>query len=406
MSSRLGKFAAGCLTGRLFCLIVAAGVSGSGCDRKPESVALPNPAGQNVAAHAPNPSGAESPRQHFKFEHRLFEFEHRAMGIRFKALVYAESAAVASEAIAAGWAKVDELDAMLSDYRRDSLVMQLSRSSGTDRWFEVPDEFYQLLIRAREFSQQTGNAFDITVGPASHLWRAAIKRNRLPDESRIAAAADRIGWPLIQLSEPNQVRLLRADMQLDFGGIAQGYAADCVVAILRQQGIKAALVDASGDIVVLGTPPRQDTGSATEPGDSATTWRIRIPAAGTVGDLVIPLSSGSVSSSGDLEQSLVIDGKHHSHIVDPRSGRAVTHSTLVTVLAPTGMAADAWASALSVLPPDQALQLLRAHPELQARLVSRDPADPEKLVVTQSGNFPETIPAPENDLWESPSQER
>jgi thiamine biosynthesis lipoprotein len=87
----------------------------------------------------------------------------------------------------------------------------------------------------------------------------------------------------------------------------------------------------------------------------------------------------------------VIDGRRYSHIVDPRTGQAVTHSTLVTVIAPTGLLADALASAFSVLPPEQAIQMAEEWDGVEARIISRDSENPEKLLVQQTAGFPAAI---------------
>jgi thiamine biosynthesis lipoprotein len=143
-------------------------------------------------------------------------------------------------------------------------------------------------------------------------------------------------------------------MIIDLGGIAQGYAAAVALEALDHGGFPASCVDLSGDIA-LGDPP---------PG--AEGWRIAIPDAG--GWQTLTLSRTAVSTSGDAEQFLVIDGSRESHIIQPATGRGTTGVRSVTVIGPDPALADALATALTVLGPARGLDLARRLPNTQASI--------------------------------------
>lgn len=254
-----------------------------------------------------------------------YEAAETHMGTLFRLVVYASGPAEARDAFVAAFARAAEIDARLSDYKPDSELNRLCRSGRA----VVSEDLFGVLETALAVSRASGGAFDVTVAPAARLWRG-----RIPEESEIRAARRLTGWRRIRLDPAaREVSLGKRGMQLDFGGIAKGYAADEMLAVLRGKGFASAMAAAGGDIVVGGAPPGRAG------------WTIGLPE-GTV-----TVANSAVSTSGDLEQ-FVMDqqGRRHSHIVDPRTGRGLTNRALVSVEAPRGILADAWATALCVDP--------------------------------------------------------
>jgi thiamine biosynthesis lipoprotein len=289
-----------------------------------------------------------------------YQFEHAAMGVTFRYLLYCEEKGTAERLFAAARQRVEALNQSLSDYLEESETNQLCRTAPHHEPRRVSADLYRLVSRGLEFSHLTGGAFDVTVGPASHAWRKAIKRNRLPEAAKIAELRPAIGADKVELRPPDQLRLIAPDMQLDFGGIAQGDAADEVAAIFLAAGIKSALIDASGDIRAIGSPP----------GEAG--WSIEITQPSAAESAIVCLKDAAISTSGDLEQRLVIDGIRYSHLVDPRTARAVEQSVQATVIGPDATTADALASALCVLSPDEGLKLIESLPGVEAQLILPD----------------------------------
>jgi thiamine biosynthesis lipoprotein len=205
----------------------------------------------------------------------------------------------------------------------------------------------------------------VTVGPLTTLWRAARKSGRLPSDEELAAARKSVGYQFLTLKQCTQTaQVMRGGMRIDLGGIAKGYAADEALRVLEQQGLSRALVAAGGDIVV-GAPP---------PGRAG--WQIAIsPLRNDKGDALSPartviVSHAGVSTSGEAEQHVDIGGVRYSHIIDPRTGQALTTTSSVTVVAPNGTTADALATAVSVLGAKEGIALLSASRDVEGLVVT------------------------------------
>jgi thiamine biosynthesis lipoprotein len=258
------------------------------------------------------------------------EFTEVHMGVPVRLVVHARTESEARSAARAAYARVADLEDKMSDYRADSEVRRLERV-GQD-WIHVSPELFAVLARARDIALLSGGAFDATVGPLVALWRGARRTHRLPTESALAEARARVGWRALELdSARGAVRLARTNMQLDLGGIAKGFILEEALAELRARGLRSAMIEAGGDLVVGDAPPGRGG------------WRVAIGGADTL------LTNVAVATSGSTEQFVEIAGIRYSHVIDPRTGLGVQRSDVVTVLAPDGATADAAATALSVL---------------------------------------------------------
>ena len=270
-------------------------------------------------------------------------------------MLYAENEAVAREAARAAFSRIAGLEDVFSDYRAHS---EIRRLAGAAYHTSVPvsEPMFAVLDQAQAIAAETGGAFDITAGPYVALWRATRRTGALPADSSLAAARRRVGWRHVVLdADGRRVRLDRPGMQLDAGGIAKGYILDEALAVLGSHGVESALIEAGGDIVA-GAPP---------PGKAG--WSVAVPDApadAPIARRARSLASAAIATSGDTEQFVVIDGMRYSHVVDPRTGRALTNRRMATVIAPTGILADAYATALTVMEPDEAGHLIAGHPEL------------------------------------------
>lgn len=286
-------------------------------------------------------AGCTAPQRH--------EFEDAAMGTRFRIVLYAEDAEQAERAAGAAFARVKELDRLLSDYRDDSEAARVSAASGSGEFTAVSTDMWRVLALSQSFAELSDGAFDPTVGPVVALWRRARRQGEVPDEARLNEARARVGWRQMELDAATRAaRLLRAGMKLDFGGIAKGYALDAALDELARHGVDRALVDGGGDIAVRRAPPGRAG------------WAVTVrPFSDESAELTLELVNESVATSGDAYQALELDGARHSHIVDPRTGRALTSRTSASVIASDGASADALATALCVLGPREGLELAR-----------------------------------------------
>ena len=289
-----------------------------------------------------------------------FEYTEPHMGTLVRLVLYAPDRAAADAAAKAAFDRVRALNDTLSDYRESSELMEVSRRSGGPP-MRVSEDLFRVLQAAQQMAAASDGAFDATAGPLSLLWREARRRQALPDASRLAAAQTLVGSDKLELdATARTVRLRASGMQLDLGGIAKGFAADEAAAVLRRCGVESALVAAGGDIVVTSAPP------------GTKGWRVAVASvAGSDGAPAgyLTLHDAAVSTSGDAEQFLVVDGVRYSHIFDPRTGRALAGRSSVTVVAPNGTTSDGLATAVSVLGGVRGVGLVDQMPGVGALIV-------------------------------------
>lgn len=284
------------------------------------------------------------------------------MGLPFRIVLYARDRAEAQAAATAAYARIADLNQIMSDYEDDSELTKLSKTAGSGRWVPVSPDLWKVLDRAQQLAHATRGAFDVTVGPVVQLWRRARRQRELPAPERLAAARSAMGYQHLRLDPKTQAALLqRPHMRLDLGAIAKGYATDEAIRVLRQRGIRSALVAGSGDMA-FGDPP---------PGQAG--WRIEVApldATNAPPARHILLSNCGLATSGDVFQHVEIGGRRYSHIVDPRTGLGLTDHSLVTVVARDGMTADSLSTALSVLGPKEGMAFVRRVAGAEAHVVS------------------------------------
>ncbi len=282
-------------------------------------------------------------------ELQKFVFEKAEMGVPFRITLYAQNEETAKRMAEDGFARVEALNHIFSDYEDDTELVRLSHTSGSGRAVKVSDELWTVLARAQVLAERTDGAFDVTCGPLTSMWRNARRKQELPSPERIAAMTARVGWKKMRLDEAaHTVELTAPDMRLDVGSIAKGYACDEALKVLRKEGCPRAIVAGSGDISV-GDPPPGRTG-----------WRIEV-----VGldlddapppPVVIEIANAAIATSGDRNQRLDANGKRLSHILDPRTGQPLTDHALVSVVAQDGLTAGI-STACSVIGPKESLKL-------------------------------------------------
>ncbi len=286
-----------------------------------------------------------------------FEYSQAQMGLDFRMTLYAPDEAMAQAAAAAAYARIAELNRVLSDYDPDSELSRLSQSSGTGEGRTVGPDLWPILEAGQLLAHQSGGAFDLTVGPSVNLWRRARRQQALPSTELLAEMRARVGYTNLLLdARQRRAQLTQPDMRLDAGGIAKGFALDEALVVLRRKGIPRAMIHAGGDMI-FGQPP---------PGRKG--WLVELPGTGLTNPPVLSLAHQALATSGDLSQFVEIDGVRYSHIVDPRTGIGLTNRALVNVIAPHGITADSLATAFSVLGPAGLPALLPLYPDVHCQM--------------------------------------
>jgi len=295
---------------------------------------------------------------------QLFEAQQPHMGTLFTISLYAPDKESANRAAKAAFARVAKLNRIMSDYEQESEIRRLVREPiGVP--VKISGDLMQVLLHSRDLARQTDSDFDVTIGPLIRYWRRARRQRTLPDPERLAQVRPSVGYQKLKLDPANSTAtLLAPDMFLDLGGVAKGYAADQALAELKKHGVHRALVAASGDIRV-GDPP---------PGKNGWTVDIASIDASNADERTdtLLLRNAAVSTSGDTEQYVPINGIRYSHIVDPRTGHGLRKRIGVTVVAEDATTTDSFATAISVMGAERGLALIKATPGTHALIVEKD----------------------------------
>jgi thiamine biosynthesis lipoprotein len=244
---------------------------------------------------------------------------------------------------AAAEAEIQRLERIFSLYRSDSALMRLN---ATGRLAEPPPELLELLGLCAAIHAATEGVFDPTIQPLWTLFAACYAQGAAPDLASIAAARARVGWRNVSYGT-DEVGFVRPGMALSLNGIAQGYIADRVAALLAAEGVSETLIDA-GEIRTLGGRP--DGGP----------WRIGLAGA----PAPLPLRDRALATSAPQGTVFDADGRI-GHIFDPRTGRPGGLWQSVTVTAPHAAVADALSTAFCLMDRAMIARALGAQPDAQ-----------------------------------------
>ena len=313
-----------------------------------------------------------------------FEFNGIEMAVPIRIVLYAPDRQTAETAAGEALARFHDLNGCLSDYDPNSEIRKFCDNALPGEFIRVSDDLWNVLRRAVQHAEMSGGAFDPTVGQVVRLWRHARKSHRLPPEQRLRETLRTVGWENILFDESAQAIALSENgaknhVRLDLGGIAKGYAIDEALRTMRLLGVTSALIDAGGDIG-LGDPPPGKKGwtiavTSLKKGENPTDFWI--------------LSNCGIANSGDMFQFVEIDGKRYSHIVDPKTGLGLTNRLTVSVIAANAADADALASAVSVLGPEQGMKLIESLPNTEVQILQ---ISPDGQIIKYGKNADVSIP--------------
>lgn len=310
------------------------------------------------------------------------EFSEPHMGTLARIVTHAGDEAAARAGARAAFDRIAALDAVLSDYRQDSELMRLSARAGSGP-VPVSADLLAVLAASQQLAERTAGAFDVTSGALTRLWRGARRLGELPAAARIEEARASSGYQFLRLdASARTAELTRPGMRLDVGGIAKGYAVDAALAALRAHGLPASLVALGGDIGVGDAPPDK-------PGWRIEIARLEVAGAPALGPLV--LTHAAVSTAGDAEQWMTVDGVRYSHILDPRTGRPMTGRSSTTVVARTGLDADGLDTALAIVGPRAGAAIVNEVDGAAAAWVIDRPGGPPQVVYSARWPPAETL---------------
>lgn len=283
------------------------------------------------------------------FKQAPLALEGATMGTHYHVTLVPGQARVHTAALQAELTAVlENIENSMSTWRETSEISRFNEVP-PGQWWSASAAFIEVFLLARSVAQASGGAYDVSVGPLVDLWGfGPAAGDSIPAQAQIDAAMRQVGESAIEI-DANGLRLRKQHtLALDFSSIAKGYGVDMLAQWLEQQGYTDYMVEIGGEIRVGGTSPR------------GTPWRVAIEkpeALAREAAAVLEVSNLAVATSGDYRNYFEVDGVRYSHSIDPRTGRPVQHQLVsVTVLHSSAAVADAWATALTVLGPAQALQ--------------------------------------------------
>ncbi len=238
--------------------------------------------------------------------------------------------------------EIERVDRALSDYRLDSELSLLTKH-GAHEPVPLSGLTAGFLQGAGDIAAASGGAFDITIGPLLDLWRTCARKGQLPSEGDIERIRPLIDYRNVSLgNDTNAGRhatLRRHGVRLDPGALGKGYAVDRAVAKLRQRGVERALVNFSGCIYAIGTPPGRDA------------WKVAVRDPRDARTLLgtLSLHEEAIAASGGYEKWLHVGNQRFSHILSPQSLAPLPQNRGAVVIASTATLADGWSTAAAVL---------------------------------------------------------
>lgn len=259
-----------------------------------------------------------------------------------------------------------DIDLKLSNYRDDSEISRFNRQQTLD-WVPVSPEIVQLCQLARQVSEKTHGCFDLTIKPLFDLWGFSRNENRIPTTQEIRQVLAHVGMKRIE-TDLNGNRLRKRDkaVQVDLSSVGQGYTVKVISDLLEHSGIQNYLVEVGGEMKVKGHKP------------DGTPWRVAIekptPYSREIQRVLdIHQEAGTaIMTAGTYRHFFEDNGQVYSHILDPRTGRPVTHQLLsVTILHNDPTMADVWDTALLCVGETEAAHIAEAE-HLKVLLISKD----------------------------------
>lgn len=272
-------------------------------------------------------------------------------------------------AITAAFAEMSRLDSVFSTYRHDSEVAKLNREAGISG-ATISSDMDSVLTVAQWAAQVSNGAFDITVAPILQLWGFGTDSLGIPAPEKITARLARVNYQNLAMNpdaaNKKNLTFRQPEMAIDLGGVAKGYVVDRGLAVLREAGLRDAMITAGGDLRTLTSPltagrryiwiqhPRP-----ANPDSASQSFFGRFKLKG----------DAAVSTSGDYERFFIHANKRYHHIIDPHTGYPGEQAISVTVLAATSVQADALSTALFVLGPERGLALADSLHQVEALVI-------------------------------------
>ena len=284
------------------------------------------------------------------------------MGSRFDITVVTVNEELGYINIDEAAAEIRRIEKIISSWDPDSKTSLINKNAGV-KPVEVSYELFKLIERAKQISEITDGAFDISYASLDQIWKLDGSMDHIPTETEIEESIAKIGFQNIILNAKGQtVFLKQKGMKISFGAIGKGYAADKAKKLLVSKQVVAGIINASGDLTTWGTKA------------SGEKWLIGIANPLSKDKIFswLPILESSVATSGNYEKYVSFDGKKYSHIIDPRTGYPSTGINSVSIFSKSAELCDALATAVFIMGKDAGLSLINQLGGTEVILVDSD----------------------------------
>ena len=270
------------------------------------------------------------------------------MGSQFEITVVANSKDEGSKYIDIAIHEIQRIEKLISSWNVNSQTSLINKNAGVKPVI-VDDELFQLINRSLKISKLTDGAFDISYASMDRIWKFDGSMIEMPKKELIQKSVEKVGYHNIILDASNNSFFLKLEgMKIGFGAIGKGYAADKVKGLLQEKGVKAGIINASGDLNAWGKQP------------DGSSWMVAIVNPLTKKKVFswLPVNNNAVVTSGDYEKYVTFNGELYSHIIDPRTGYPSTGILSATIFTSNAELADALATAVFVMGVDVGLSFI------------------------------------------------
>lgn len=269
----------------------------------------------------------------------------------------------AEDAVTAGVAEIERLDALLSTGNADSEVAKINATgSGT-----LSEDTQYLLERSLSIWESTGGVFDITIYPIMDEWGFTSGNYQVPEKETLTSLLDLVDASQIEFdSTASTISFAKEGMKIDFGGIAKGYTSSRLMELFRDCGIESALVNLGGNVQALGNKV------------DGTAWRVGIQDPNDESAYIggVSITDKAVITSGGYERYFEEDGVRYHHIIDPSTGYPADSDVCsVTIVSDDGTLADGLSTSLFIMGLDKATDYWRENSDQFDAILMTDDGD-------------------------------
>ncbi len=271
---------------------------------------------------------------------KKYTYETGKMGSPFRIIVCTQDTIGLGLKIKKAFDFAENLENQLSDYRSHSAVSQINSLAGKSIFYPIQSEFKEILIESIRAKKLTDGALNVFSGKLVKEWRKTRANQLLPDSLQMIKISREISGECVAFSEDSlSIRLLNESCQLDFGSIGKGFVAQKVMNYLVQVGLPYVMVDAGGKIVCTQVNPQGDD------------WKVglELPQSKDLAPNYLKVKNTSLATSGKTYQFVRVRGKEYSHVLNPKTGWALTDSRSATVICKDGSVSDWMATAATIL---------------------------------------------------------